>query len=66
VPEETLAVKLKLMNGAELDGSANGPDNTKWLKSFAERLYGDAKKQDEDDLLQGGYTTKKEEKKLTV
>jgi hypothetical protein len=56
-----LSIKLKLTNGIELEGKAEDQSSKFWLKSFAQELYNDARKQEEDDLIQGGYKPKQPE-----
>ena len=54
-----LSVKLKLPNTIELDGRAEDEKSKEWLKTFAQQLYDDAKKQEEDDLIQNAYERRK-------
>lgn len=56
-----LSIKLRLPNAIELDGKAEDEKSKEWLKQFAQNLYDDAKKQEEDDLIQGGYKPKRPE-----
>jgi hypothetical protein len=58
---EELSIKLRLTNGIELEGRAEDEKSKNWLKDFAQALYGDARRQEEDDLIQGGYKAKQPE-----